>query len=172
MDLIAGALSSSFLLIFLVIFPPVLMPVWLIHHPCRDIVANRAAGSFCIVAYTLRQLEIYDLPLILSSQARLVQAFDSLTVHLDSVIVFKSFLPPLAESSSKQCRRELFSMSPGTGSSTMDPPKQLGLQANMEQISGTDGACTHTHIHKCPPFLLLSLSLSLSVSSSLTLPSY
>lgn len=120
MDLIAGALSSSFLLIFLVIFPPVLMPVWLIHHPCRDIVANRAAGSFCIVAYTLRQLEIYDLPLILSSQARLVQAFDSLTVHLDSVIVFKSFLPPLAESSSKQCRRELFSMSPGTGSSTMD----------------------------------------------------
>lgn len=39
-DLIAGAFSSSFLLIFLVIFPPVLISVWLIHHPCRDIVAN------------------------------------------------------------------------------------------------------------------------------------
>lgn len=89
MDLIAGALSSSFSLIFLVIFPPVLMSVWLIHHPCRDIVANRATGSFCIVANILTQLEIYDLPLILSSQANLIQAFDSPTVHLDSVIVFK-----------------------------------------------------------------------------------
>ena len=74
---------------------------------------------------TLTQLEIYDLRLILSSQARLVQAFDSLTVHLDSVIVFKSFLPSLAESDSKQWRRELFSMRPETGSSTMDSPKEL-----------------------------------------------
>lgn len=89
MDLIAGALSSRFLLIFLVIFPPVLIWVWLIHHPCRDIVANRATGSFCIMANTLTQPEIYYLPLILSTQARLGQAFDSLTVHLDSMIVFK-----------------------------------------------------------------------------------
>ena len=121
MDLIAGALSSSFLLIFLVIFPPVLISVWLIHHPCRDIVTNRATGSFCIVANTLTQLEIYYLPLILSAQASLIQAFDSLTVHLDTVIVFKSFPSPLAESNSKQWRRELVSMRPGTGSSTMDP---------------------------------------------------
>lgn len=98
MDLIAGALSSSLLLIFLVIFPPVLMSVWLIHHTCRDIVANKATDSFCIVANTLTQLEIYDLPLILSSQARLVEAFDSFTVHPDSVIVFKSSALSLAES--------------------------------------------------------------------------
>lgn len=98
MDLIAGALSSGSSLIFLVIFPPVLMSVWLIHHPCRDIVANRASGSFCITANILTQLEIYDLPLILSSQAKLIQAFDSLTVPLDSGIVFRSFPPPLAES--------------------------------------------------------------------------
>lgn len=81
MDLIAGAFSSRLLLIFLVIFPPVLISVWLIHHPCRDIVTNRATGSFGIMANTLTQLEIYYLPLILSSQARLVQAFDSLTVQ-------------------------------------------------------------------------------------------
>ena len=33
MDLIAGTLSSGFLLIFRGIFPPVLRSVWLIHHP-------------------------------------------------------------------------------------------------------------------------------------------
>lgn len=33
MDLIAGTLSSSFLLIFLGIFPPVLRSVWLTHYP-------------------------------------------------------------------------------------------------------------------------------------------
>lgn len=127
MDLIAGALSSSFLLIFLVIFPPVLISVWLIYHPCRDIVTNRATGSFCIMPNTPTQLEIYQLPLIRSSQAGLVQAFDSLTVQLDTVIVFKSFPSPLAEYNSKQWRRKLFSMRPGTGSPTIDPPKQLGL---------------------------------------------
>lgn len=98
MDFITGAFSSRLLLIFLVIFPPVLISVWLIYHPCRDIVTNGASGSFAIMANTPTQLEIYYLPLILSSQARLVQAFDSLTVHLDSVIVFKSFPSPLAES--------------------------------------------------------------------------
>lgn len=127
MDLTAEVLSSKFLLIFPVIFPPVLTSVWLIHLPCKAIVADRTTGSFCIVANTLTQLEIYYLPLILSSQVRLVQAFDSLTVHLDSVIVFRSFPSPLAESNSKRWRRELFSMRPGKGSSTMDAPKQLGL---------------------------------------------
>lgn len=127
MDLIAGAFSSSFVLIFIIIFPPALISARLIHHPRRDTVANRATSSFCIVANTPTQLEIYYLPLIRSSQAGLAQAFDSLTVHVVTVIVFKSFPSPLAESNSKQWRRELFSMRPGTGSSTMDPPKQLGL---------------------------------------------
>jgi len=72
--------------------------------PVRDAVENRA--TFGIVATTLMQLEIFDPPLILLSQARLVQAFVSFTIHLDSSTVFKSFPPSLVESNSKQWRRE------------------------------------------------------------------
>ena len=58
-------------------------------------------------------------------------------------------------------------MRPGTGSSIMDPPKQLGLQANVEQISGKDAACarvhTHTHTHTHTQILCLPLFLYLSL---------
>ena len=172
MDLIAGTLSSSFLLIFLGIFPPVLRSVWLTHHPSGML---SKAGPHLALWQPLSGASdsIFDPPLILLSQARLVQAFVSFTIRLDSLIVSKVFL------------HRWWTLTPNNGEGNHETWNRLLYYGSAQAIRtlskhGTNfrdrwsmRVCTHiytqTHTHIPSSCVCLSFSLFVSIFSSHTL---